>query len=311
MGYNGYGTVMRNTVELLAFHDERRVRNWLYHGFMLCEVDDFPQLRDQLINAKGECGCDIDKRIHFSELGSGGTGSSRTRTAVAWAKLFATSLHSSMWFYFFGINLRNIDYEFFGPSTAGRARDFRIYNRFFEIGLFGACRFFFDSESEDVKIVDIVSEKRDLEKDNPFLIHVPYRINRRASNIEVRSRRVVQAASHPCRETIHPEYAHLVNFVDVLIGSFSEVIDYTTRKDGCIEVAEKIFPVCTRLLEDPYNKNSRYYKKYAVSFFPRRLVSKSAIMKYDARPPQDMFYWNRAPRLHQPECFPGFEGLIT
>jgi len=311
MGYNGYGTVMRNTVELLAFHDERRVRTWLYHGFVLCEVDGFPQLRDQLVDAKSGCACDIDKRIHFSELRSRGTGSSRTRTAVAWAKLFATSLHSSMWFYFFGINLRNIDYEFFGPSVAGQARDFRIYNRFFEIGLFGACRFFFDSEGEDVEIVHIVSEKRDLEKDNPFLIHAPYRINRRASNIRVRGRRVVQAASHPCRETAHPEYAHLVNFVDVLIGSFSEVIDYTTKKDGCTEVAEKVCPVCIKLLENPYNRNSRYYKRYAVSFFPKRLVSKSAMMKYGVRAPEDMFYWNRAPRLHQPECLPGFEGLIT
>jgi hypothetical protein len=301
---------MRNTVGLLAFHDERRVRNWLYHGFVLCEVDDFPQLRDQLISEKGECGCDIDKRIHFSELTSGSTGSSKTRTAVAWAKLFVTSLHSLMWFHFFGINLSNIDYEFFGPSAAGQARDFRIYNTFFEIGLFAACRFFFDSQSEDVEIAQIVSEKRDLEKDNPFLIHAPYRINRRASNIRVRDSRVLQAASHPSRETAHPEYVHLVNFVDVLIGSFSEVIDYTTKKDGCTEVAEKVFPVCSKLLENPYNENSRYYKRYALSFFPKRLVPKSVIMTYGARSPEDMFYWRRAPRLHQPKCLPGFGGFI-
>jgi len=301
---------MRDSVELLAFHDERRVRNWLYHGFVLCEVDDFPHLRDQLVNAKGESGCDVDKRIHFSELRSGGSGSSRTRAAIAWAKLFVTTLHSIMWFHFFGINLNNIDYEFFGPSSAGQARDFRIYNKFFEIGLFGTCSFFFDSR-EDVEIVHIVSEKRDLEKENPFLIHAPYRINRRASNIRVRGRQVVQVASHPGRETAHPGYAHLVNLVDVLIGSFSEVIDYTTKKDGCTEVAERVFPVCSRLLENPYNKNSRYYKRYAVSFFPKRLVSRSAIVKHDVRSTEDLFYWNRAPRLRQPACLRGFEGLIT
>ena len=302
---------MRSTVELLAFHDERRVPNWLYHGFVLCKAGNLPQLRDQLVNAKSQCGCDIGKRIHFSELGSGGTGSSRTRTAVAWAKLFATSLHSSMWFYFFGVNLRNIDYEFFGPSGSGHARDFRIYNRFFEIGLFGACRFFFNSADEDVEIVHMVSEKRDLDRDDPFLIHAPYKINRRASNIMVRDSQVVQAASRPCREMANPEYAHLVNFVDVLVGSFSEVIDYTTKKDGCTEVAERVFPVCIKLLENPYNKNSRYYKRYAASFFPKRLVSKSTMMKYGTGPPEDMFYWNRALRLRQPECLAGFEALIT
>ena len=143
------------------------------------------------------------------------------------------------------------------------------------------------------------------------MIHAPYRINMRASNITVRDRHIVQAASDPCRETTHPEYTHLVNFVDVLIGSFSEVIDYPTKQGGCTEVAEKVFPVCRKLLESPYNRNSRYYKRYAVSFFPKQLVSKSAMMKYSVSPPEDMFYWNRAPRLHQPECLPKFEKLIT
>ncbi len=301
---------MRRTLELLAFHDERKVRNWLYHGFVLCEADGFPQLNDQIVNAKYECGCDVDKRIHFSGLTSRGTGSSRTRTAVAWAQLFTACLQTSMWFFFFGINLHNVDYEFFGPSSAGHARDFRIYNRFFEIGLFGACRFFFDSEREDVEIVHIVSERRDLEKDNPFLVHAPYMINRRASNVRVRGKRVVLAASDPCREAARPAYSHMVNFVDVLIGSFSEVIDYTTTKHGCTEVAEKVFPVCTRLLQNPYNTSSRYYKRCAVSFFPKRLISKSALMKYGVRPPEDMFYWNRAARLYQRECLPGFDALV-
>jgi len=301
---------MRNTVELLAFHDERKVPNWLYHGFILCEIDRLSLLRNQLVSAKSECGCDVDKRIRFSKLTSKSTGSSRTRTAIKWARLFVNNLYGNLWFYFFGINLHNIDYEFFGPSAAGQDRDFRIYNRFFEIGLFSACRFFFDSENEDVEIVQIVSEKRNLEEDNPFLTHAPYRINKRESNVKVRGKQVIQVASHPSREIAHPEYVHLVNLVDVLIGSFSQVIDYTTKKNGCTEVAERVFPVCRRLSENPYNKNSRYYRRYAMSFFPKHLVSKSDMMNYGIRPPGDLFYWNRVPRLYQPQCIPGFEKLI-
>jgi len=301
---------MRNIVELLAFHDERLIPNWLYHGFVLCEVDKFSLLKDKLINAKNECRCSIDKRIHFSKLTSKSTGSTKTRTAVKWARMFVDELYESLWFYFFGINLPDIDYELFGPSSDGQDRNFRIYNRFFEIGLFSACRFFFDPETEDVEIVQIFSEKRDLEEDNPFLIHAPYKINKRESNVKVKSKQVIQVASSLSREIQYPEYVHAINFVDVLTGSFSQVIDYTTRKDGCTEVADKVFPVCLRLSENPYNKNSRYYKRCAMSFFPKHSVSKSSMMRYGIRPPPDQFYWNRALRLYQPQCIPGFEKLF-
>jgi len=298
---------MRNIVELLAFHDERLIPNWLYHGFVLCEADKASLLRDKLIEAKNECRCSIDKRIHFSKLTSKSTGSTKTRTAAKWARMFVDELHQILWFYFFGINLPNVDYELFGPSSDGQERDFRIYNRFFEIGLFSACRFFFDTETEDVQILQIFSERRDLEEDNPFLIHAPYKINKRESNVKVKSKQVIQVASSLSRETQYREYVHVINFVDVLTGSFSQVIDYTTRKDGCTEVANKVFPVCRRLSENPYNKNSRYYKRCAMSFFPKQSVSKSSMIGYGIRPPPDQFYCNRVLRLYQPQCIPGFE----
>jgi hypothetical protein len=301
---------MRNVVQLLAFHDERLIPNWLYHGFVLCEVGKSSLLREKLIKAKNECCCSIDKRIRFSKLTSKSAGSTKTRTAAKWARMFIDELYQILWFYFFGINLPNIDYELFGPSSDGQERDFRIYNRFFEIGLFSACRFFFDSETEDVEILQIFSEKRDLEEDNPFLIHAPYKINKRESNVKVKSKQVIQVASSLSREIQYPEYVHVLNFVDILTGSFSQVIDYTTRKDGCTEVADKVFPVCLRMSENPYNKNSRYYKRCSMSFFPKHSVSKLNIMDYGIRPPPNQFYWNRVPRLYQLQCIPGFDKFL-
>lgn len=301
---------MRNIIELLAFHDERVIPNWLYHGFVLCEGGNFPTLRDELINAKKEASCELDKRIHFSKLRSSRTGSSRTRTAVKWAELFVKKLYQSMWFYLFGINLSNIDYQFFGPSGNGQDRDFRIYNRFFEIGLFSACRFFFDSATEDVEILQIFSEKRDLEEKNPFLTHAPYRINQRESNVVVKSKQIIQVAGTLSRENDNPECVDVINFVDVLVGAFSQAIDYTSKSRGCTEVAEKLFPVCRRLSEKPYNRNSRYYKRYAISFFPKSKQSESKITSYGVRPPEEQFYSGRTLRLYQPKYIPGLEELI-
>lgn len=297
---------MQNLIEILAFHDERRIKGWLYHGFVLCEAGQFSLLTNELLKVKTESNCKLDKRIHFSELTSKSTGSSKTRTASRWVELFLKDLYKSMWFYFFGTNLTNIDYKFFGPGD----KDLRIYNRFFEIGLFSACRYFFDSTTEDVEILQIFSEKRDLQKDDPFLIHAPYKINKRETNIVVKSKRIFQVASSTSKEKTYPEAVHIINLADVLIGAFSQVIDYTANKRGCIEVADKIFPICRRLTENPYNKNSLYYKRYALSFFPKKSISQSIVMRYGIKPPEDQFYYNRKLRLYQPECIPGFEQLI-
>ena len=300
---------MRDIIEILAFHDERVVPNWLYHGYILCDVSKFPLLRNELLNAKKKANCDPNKRIHFSELRSSSAGSSRTKTAVNWAELFVEKLYQDMWFYFFGINLRNIDYQFFGASSNGQERHFRIYNRFFEIGLFSACRFFFDPAIEDVEILQVFSEKRDLGETNPFLILAPYKINQRETNVVVKSKQIIQVDGNPLKEKDNPECCDIINLVDVLIGAISQALDYTSKSRACTEVSEKLISVCQRLSETPYNKNSRYYKRYSMSFFPKSRQSVSTIKNYGTKPPEDQFYSNRTIRLYQ-FCIPGFEKLI-
>jgi len=88
---------MRNIIELLAFHDERRIKGWLYHGFVLCEAGQFSLLTNELLKVKTESNCKLDKRIHFSELTSKSTGSSKTRTASRWVELFLKDLYKRMW----------------------------------------------------------------------------------------------------------------------------------------------------------------------------------------------------------------------
>jgi hypothetical protein len=300
---------MRSITEILAFHDERWVRNWLYHGFILCEVNRLTSLREALVETKKKANCNLGKRIHFSELRSSSHGSSKTRTAVNWAGLFVSKLYQDMWFYFFGVNLKNIDYQFFGPASNGQDRRSRIYNRFFEIGLFSACRFFFDPSIEEVEIMRIFSEKRELADTNPFLTLAPYKINRRESNIVVKTRQIYQVDSVPSKEKDNPECCDILNLVDVLMGAFSQALDYTSGSRGCSEVAEKTMPVCRRLAETPYNKNSHYYNRYAMSFFPKSKQSVSKIVSYGTKPPEDQFYSRRTVRLYQ-GCIPGFDELI-
>jgi len=295
-------------VKLIVFHDERFIPGWLYHAFILCEPGYLTPLQTKLLDAKSEADCDERKRIHFSNLRSGSHGSSRTRAAIEWAKLLVNDFYRTVWFFLFGVNRMNLDYEFFGPSSNGQVRDFRIYNTFFQIGLFSACRFFFD-KADQVELLDIYSEKRSLPPDDPFVIHAPYVINQREANVYVGCSQVTQVAGDISREHRYPGYVDVLNFVDVIMGGFSQAIDCTSRARGCSEVAEVLLPLCRRLSENPYNVNSRYYKRCAISFFPKYKYSKSEIVQHGVLPPDNQFYHKRSLRLHQP-CFEGFEELL-
>lgn len=299
---------MVSIIKLLVFHDERMVPGWLYHSFVLCQPDFSALLKNELLNAKNQAGCSRHKRIHFSGLSSDSRRSSKTRTAVIWAQLLVNKLYKDVHFYFFGLNKRNLDYEFFGPSSDGRARDYRIFNTFFQMGLFSACRYFFDVD-EEVEILNIFSEERSLPTDDPFPIHAPYKINKRESNVLVKSQQVIQVAGDLSREKNYPEYVDILNFVDVIMGGFSQAIDCTGNAKGCIEVAERLFSLCQRLSESPYNVNSRYYKRCAMSFFPRYRQSKSKTIQHGVKPPEGLFYTKRTLRLHQ-HCFTGFQQLV-
>jgi hypothetical protein len=298
--------MVKQTIQLLVFHDERVIPKWLYHGYLLCPLDQFPLVQNELMNAKEKSSCKPNKRIHFSDLRSSSHGSSRTRTAVKWARLFIDELYNKIWFYLLGVDLSNVDFRLFGTSTDSSDRDSRIYNRFFEAGLFSACRYFFDAVKEQVEIVNIFSEKRSLERNNPFLTYAPLRMNRRGSNVIVKCRQIIQVAGVISEENTYPECVNTLNFVDVLMGAFSQTIDYTSQSRGCTEVAEKVFPLCRKLMEEPYNINSRYYKRCALSFFPKAKRSKSQLLAYGIKPPENQFYFSRKLHLYQPQCLAGF-----
>lgn len=299
---------MRDLIELLAFHDERELKRekWLYHGFILCKVKKCAMLINDLIDKKNEAKCPIGERIHFVELTSRSTGSPSTKTAVKWAGLFRDTWYRDdrgVFFYLLGINKRNINYDAFGPRSNGQDRHFRIYNKFFEIGLFSACRWFFDSATVDIEIEDIFSEERSLGKHNPFTFYAPYKINQRESNITVKTKGITQLSSKPSGERTFPDYVHILNLTDILVGSFSEVFDYSSTQDGCVEVAEKLYSICDRLSQNPFNKQSRYYKKYATSFFPKRKLKLSEILQSETSQLNNQFYYKRQPCLSQQQLF--------
>jgi hypothetical protein len=80
------------------------------------------------------------------------------------------------------------------------------------------------------------------------------------------------AADHR-NETVWRLQSHVIQLVDILVGGFSQCLDCTSSGRGCIAVARILQPLVKRLTQLPNNKNSRYFGKYSVGFFPSRRLS--------------------------------------
>ncbi|MGH9398938.1 MAG: hypothetical protein ACRD00_01120, partial [Thermoanaerobaculia bacterium] len=58
------------------------------------------------------------------------------------------------------------------------------------------------------------------------------------------------------------------------------VLDATSKQDGCCELAEAALPRVRKMIECPFNKNSRTWKRLAMRFFPKQSAA-SQIETYD------------------------------
>lgn len=250
-----------------AFHDERQVGSWLYHGLIIVERRHWDSLDAALRRARERSGC--GRPVHFHELNSSSSGSRRTKLALAWVRGLDAELLPLIRFFLLGIDLTKSDRRFFGDESSTRKElATRRYNRFFEMALYVALRWFF-SEYDDVELESIYAEERSLPTDDPFLYHAPYKINLRDSNVRVTASQVtvVRAKDPSCGHA--PAVVDALQLADVYVGALSLVLDASGNQRGCCEVADAVVPRVRKMSESPFNISSRAWKRVAMRFFPK------------------------------------------
>jgi len=273
-----FGHPVERKTTVAAFHDEREVPGWLYHGFVLLERSGWTAFADHMRRARERASC--TKPVHFVDLKGSSHGSSRTRLALNWAKAIDGDLLPLIRFFLLGIDLRKIDNRFFGDEGSTRAeKTTRRYNRFFEMGLYGALRWFFPDHDE-VEVSRIFAERRSLPANDPFLQHSPYKINLRESNIRVSATEVTMLEAKREPSGFPPGIFDAIQLADVLVGGSSLLLDATGSQDGCREVANCLLPRVRKMNEVPFNTNSRAWKRLAMRFFPKQSAAKQ-IKTYD------------------------------
>lgn len=284
-------------MSLYVFHDEREIKNkWLYHGILIISEEEYLTIADALHKLRDKY--NWSKELKFKNLE---TTTIENEVAQKWVEFAVEEIvNSQMWFHFLGVDYSNLDKEIWQSK---RTRDFRIYNRFFQIALYGAIKWFFKDYKEckikECKIQQIFSDKRNLRFGDPFLTQPIREIERKTSAEEFKimfvNRRITLVDSNHLLEQNYPKASNLIQLVDLLTGGLSQIYDYTSNHRGKCEVAELLLR--KRLPQEAmgYDEHfkGQYCRKCRVSFFPKKRLGRNAILNRDISFFVNQFYNNR------------------
>lgn len=288
-------SVAPKKIDCNVYHDEREIPSrWLYHCFLFVPIDFENQLSAML--GKERKASTWEKEIRFSILRD-------TRTmndlAIRWIKLFCSSLYDNTYLYFLGVNYDSLTKDLWNTQT----RDFKIYNRFFQIGLYGAIKWFFLNQSagfQKVIIQNIFSDAKSRTPEDKFhfqpIEEIDFKTLIKSESVTFRQEKIIEVDSDHCKETTYPDRSHIIQYVDLVIGGISQVFDNTSIHEGKRKVAETLvyYSIPKEIMGYKNSHfNSIYYKKYAVSFFPKDKMSKNEIESKTIFSKKHQFYNER------------------
>lgn len=245
------------------FHDESlcEQENFIYHGFLLVSHAEGRSIVETLRQPEPELPDNYDKRIHFTDLG-GLQG--RARAAVRWVELARDRWlpSGSLRFYCLGVNLNNINYDLYRSSGA-YARDLPrkndwVYRRFYEIGL-NAALAWFQVDPTDVTHVFYDQGKLDIDRFN------------RTLTVCGPDTRIKPLANDCLVSGI--DLSKCLQLTDVLLGTIRKTYAPLARRAPAqIACVDRLYEVVEHFSHSKtsYNPKSRFWKKFCLSFFPKR-----------------------------------------
>ena len=198
--------------------------------------------------------------IHFTDIHR-----SRERKIIAkkWLSLIKNRLKGRIKFSILIIDLEKLDCAHFGRNKT----DLNIYNRFFRTLLNGGVKYLYSKDA--IKIKNVFHDEGSQEKHYYFP-----ELNLEKLEIETPSGYIIENKKIIFVNDDHRKYlknnemefvkhSHLIQLIDIILGSFSQLFLNLSGRDEKKEVAEVMREVFMSLI----NKEWKY--PYSVSFFPR------------------------------------------
>ena len=193
-----------------------------------------------------------------------------------------------------GINLNKLDKSYFKTKGEITDVDENIYNRFFRTAIIYPLKKYFH-QYDIIEIDNIYHDAGDME-------HHKYFRSQPLRYIKFNEEKIVCK----CSEITFLETNHLnclednntiLQLIDLFLGANYNMLHSSSKQKNKVNIANKLFYIINRCINNPKNKNSRYYNVYSVSFFPKHKINSNIsefekeIIKYDN------FYTNREMKL--------------
>jgi hypothetical protein len=291
-----FGNEIKKELICNVYHDEREIHGkWLYHGFLFIPSEKEKEFLEDLNKAREES--KWEKELHFVDLKDTCT---MNDLAIRWINLFCSKYRKLSYFYFFGVDYNKLAKDMWQNK---KTRDFKIYNRFFQIGLYGAIKWFFVNQTSDfqkVVIENIYSDAKSRMPNDKFhsqpIAEVEFKSLIKDEPITFQCSEIIEVESNHDEEIRYKEASHVIQFVDLVIGGVSQVLDNTSKHEGKCGVAKILIRVGLPKEIMGYSQihfDSVYYKKYAVSFFPKEKLSKDQIVNKSIFAQKNQFYNER------------------
>jgi len=270
-------------VEIFCDESFQKEDKWMYIGVLFVPVEIKHTLIERLLNSRCEkfeewhkdenecrhkCGHHENNNVEikFSNLGKYDP---LIKIAEKWLDFLMENNKEDMGLVYFnilGIDLKKLSIESFGH---GQKRDGYIYRRFLRTAIIGGLKYFFPGKIEVENIYhDIGNFLRD-DSECSQAIELMKRMTGDRVLFKCNEITLVESNHKKCPIEYY-DAAHMVQFIDLILGSMVHNLHGKSRSREKRKIASKIKPLQKRLQEKPKNRNSRYhyYRKQQIIFFP-------------------------------------------
>lgn len=282
---------MPSSIQLDAYCDESYGEGsgsgWKYFGILFVPHEKRKLLLTELNNRRcltkkawrwqiGECTkpCNYhDKNDEEMSYKKCSKSESRARISKSWVEDLLIKTNNLrrldlVYFTIFGLDINKLDKGNFGPQES---IDEAYYNRFFRTAFY-QCKYFF-SEFDNIVVNTIYHDKGNQEDYVGFPMHINRLLKKTDEKITIESERIIFINSDHRRyskeEVELKEHSQFIQFIDVILGSIVCCLNGSSDNPRKNALAMSIEPLLRKMMANPFDKDSPYYRKHSIQFFPK------------------------------------------
>lgn len=185
--------------------------------------------------------------------------------ANRWCNIILNNYNpAEFYMHILGINLTKLDKIYFKTKGELTNVDENIYNRFFRTAIIYPLKKYFH-DYDIIEIDNIYHDTGDMEYHKYFKSQLLRYIKLNEEKIVCKCPEITFLATNHlnCLEDNNT----LLQFIDLFLGATYNMLHYSSSQKNKVYIANKLFPIINRCINNPQNKNSRYYNIYSISFF--------------------------------------------